>query len=77
MVEQEQEPRERSELCRQFYTDLEWLTVVQGERMLAHRIRSQLGRHMIGIHQWGASVLLLGRPRKVEVTQKGHCRRIG
>ena len=42
--------------------------------MLAQRIRSQLGRHMIGIHQWGATVLLLGSPRKVGVTQKGHCR---
>ena len=30
--------------------------------MLAHRIRSQLGRHMIGKHQCGATVLLLVRP---------------
>ena len=56
-----------------FYTVLAALSST-GKGMLAHRIRSQLGRHMIGKHQWDATVLLLGRPRKVGVTQKGHCR---
>ena len=32
------------------------------------------GRHMTRENQWGATVQLLVRPRKVGVTQKGHSR---